>query len=94
MKRSRKGKAEIDNPGLVNSALKKLLKFVVFSALCIFIGTNASALEPNIQTSAPGTGEQQKTISGTVKSTHGELLPGVTDSRHLRKLRLNPTPIG
>ncbi len=78
MKESRNGKTKTNSPGLGLTVLWNLLKFAGLAVICIFLSFNVHAFESDNSISTPGTSEQQKTISGTVKSSKGELLPGVT----------------
>lgn len=80
MKKIRKLKAQSGFPELSNMALKNLLRIACFSVLSLFIGLSQGMAAKTVKGEdlTSGTSAQQKTVSGTVKDTGGELLPGVT----------------
>lgn len=79
MKKLRECNVYTNYPGLGNTVFKKLYKILCLAFLCLIISINGiSANENTSEDLLTGTSDQQKSVSGTVKSTTGEPLPGVT----------------
>lgn len=78
MKKLREWKAYANFPELDNAALNKLFKITCFSFLCLCLSFGQAMASKTKSTVTSGTNVQQSTVTGTVKDSNGEPLPGVT----------------